>query len=66
LPIAAYCSIWNVCGNPAAAVPAGFSERGLPLSVQLVGRSGGEPTILAVAQQLESTVRWPDSHPPHS
>ncbi|XGU21606.1 amidase family protein [Rhodococcus sp. 3Y1] len=30
LPIAAYCSIWNVCGNPAAAVPAGFSERGLP------------------------------------
>ena len=66
LPIAAYCSIWNVCGNPAAAVPAGFSERGLPLSVQLVGRSGGEPTILAVAQQLESTVRWPESHPPHS
>lgn len=66
LPIAAYCSIWNVCGNPAAAVPAGFSERGLPLSVQLVGRSGCEQTILAVAQQLESTVRWPDSHPPHS
>ena len=66
LPIAAYCSIWNVCGNPAAAVPAGFSERGLPLSVQLVARSGGEPTILALAQQLESTVRWPDSRPPHS
>ena len=29
---------WNVTGQPAAAVPAGFSPDGLPLSVQLIGR----------------------------
>ncbi|MDI9917983.1 amidase [Rhodococcus sp. IEGM 1379] len=66
LPIAAYCSIWNVCGNPAAAVPAGFSESGLPLSVQLVSRPNGELTILALAQQLEERIGWPNFRPPHA
>ncbi|OYD71227.1 amidase [Rhodococcus sp. OK302] len=66
LPIAAYCSIWNVCGNPAAAVPAGFSASGLPLSVQLVSRPNGELTILALAQQLEERIGWPNFRPPHA
>ena len=29
--------IWNVAGNPAASVPAGFAPDGLPTAVQLVG-----------------------------
>ena len=64
LPIAAYCSIWNVCGNPAAAVPAGFSAGGLPLSVQLVSRPNGELTIMALAHQLEGRIEWTNSRPP--
>jgi amidase len=57
---------WNVTGQPAAAVPAGFSEEGLPLSVQLVGRPAGETTLLSIAAQLEAERPWADRRPPLS
>src|SRR5437763_1144332 len=39
---------WNITGQPAAAVPAGFTDDGLPLSVQLVGRTNDENTLLSL------------------
>jgi amidase len=57
---------WNYLGNPAAAVPAGFTEDGLPLSVQLVGRPGDEETLLSLAAQIEAERPWADRHPPIS
>jgi amidase len=55
---------WNYLGNPAAAVPAGFTDNGLPLSVQLVGRPNDEATLLSLAAQLEAERRWADRRPP--
>ncbi len=55
---------WNYLGNPAAAVPAGFTEDGLPLSVQLVGRPNDEATLLSLAAQLEAERPWGDRRPP--
>jgi amidase len=63
LPIVAYTSIWNVLGNPAAAVPAGFSADGLPLSVQLVAAPNAEPLLFQVAAQLEQALPWDERHP---
>jgi amidase len=63
LPLSAYTSIWNVLGNPAAAVPAGFTERGLPLSVQLVAAPGREPLIMQVAAQIERAMPWAQETP---
>ncbi|HXF00043.1 MAG TPA: amidase [Solirubrobacterales bacterium] len=57
---------WNYLGNPAAAVPAGFTEDGLPLSVQLVGRPNDEATLLSLAAQLEAERPWADRLPPIS
>jgi amidase len=57
-PLAAFTSLWNVTGNPAAAVPAGVADDGLPVSVQLVGRVGDETTLLAVSAQLERVRPW--------
>jgi amidase len=54
---------WNVTGQPAAAVPAGFTEDGLPLSVQLVGRQDDEQTLIALSAQLERETNWPDARP---
>jgi amidase len=58
LPYIAYTVLWNVTGHPAAAVPAGFSNEGLPLSVQLIAAQGDEPTILQAAAQLERERPW--------
>jgi amidase len=54
---------WNVTGQPAAAVPAGFTPAGVPLSVQLVGRSRDEATLLALAGQLETARPWSARRP---
>ena len=57
---------WNYIGNPAASVPAGFTDDGLPLSVQLVGRPNDEATLLSLAAQLEAERPWAERRPPVS
>ena len=61
-----YCftPIWNHTGQPAAAIPAGFTASGLPLSVTLVGRPGDESTLLSLAGQIEAERPWADRRPP--
>jgi amidase len=61
-----YTPPWNYLGNPAAAVPAGFTAEGLPLSVQLVGRPDDEETLLSLAAQIEAERPWADARPPIS
>jgi amidase len=41
----------NLVGFPAASVPAGTSDDGLPLGVQLAAAPGGEALLLSVARQ---------------
>lgn len=59
LPAIAYVAIWNVAGNPAAAVPCGLGSDGLPTSVQLVGRTNDEATLVSLAAQIEAARPWP-------
>jgi amidase len=60
----AFTPIWNHTGQPAAAIPAGFTDAGLPRSVTLVGRPGDEVTLLSLAAQLEAAMPWADRRPP--
>ncbi len=59
MPAIAYAALWNLAGNPACNVPAGTAADGLPLGVQLVGRTDGEETLLSLAAQLEAARPWP-------
>ncbi len=59
MPAIAYAALWNVAGNPAAAVPRGVAADGLPLSVQLVGPTDGEEVLFSLAAQLEAADPWP-------
>jgi amidase len=61
-----YTVPWNHLGNPAASVPAGFTAKGEPLAIQLVGRPNDESTLLSLAAQLESERPWADRLPPIS
>jgi len=59
-----YNGVWNLTGQPAVSVPAGFSAEGLPLAVQIVSRPGQEGPLLALAAQLERERPWADRVPP--
>ena len=59
-----YTASWNLVGNPAASVPAGFTHDGLPLSVQIVGRPEDEGTLLSLAGQIEAERPWAGRRPP--
>ncbi len=64
--ITAFCPMtwpWNVLGWPAVNVPAGFTDDGLPLGTQLMGHTGSEQLLVAVAAQLESELQWHRSTP---
>jgi amidase len=63
-PVYPFTVPWNFVGQPAAAVPAGFTADGLPLSVQLAGRPNDEATLLSLAAQLEAERSWADKLPP--
>lgn len=58
-----YAWPWNVLGWPGVNVPAGFVD-GLPVGAQLLGQSGSEPRLIALAQQLQDELRWHEQRPP--
>ena len=62
-PYVVYTAPFNVTGQPAVSVPAGFGAAGLPLGVQLVGRANDEATLLSLAGQIEGARPWADRRP---
>jgi amidase len=58
-----FSSFVNVAGLPAVSLPVGTSSAGLPIGMQLIGRPGGEGTLLALGRQLERRLRWEHRHP---
>ncbi|MGO1944580.1 MAG: amidase [Ancrocorticia sp.] len=55
---APYTSYLNVCGLPAISLPMGTNADGLPIGVQVIGRPGGEATLLQIGAQLEAEYGW--------
>ena len=49
---------FNVTGNPALALPMGFSAGGLPLGMQIVARAFDEVTVLRVGAAYEAATGW--------
>jgi aspartyl-tRNA(Asn)/glutamyl-tRNA(Gln) amidotransferase subunit A len=48
----------SLAGLPAVAVPTGMDDRGLPLSMQIMGRPFDDATVLRAARALEAQVSW--------
>ncbi len=59
-----YTPPWNLAGLPAASVPFGHDDDGLPIGLQLVGPAGSETQLLSLAAQIEQLRPWPQTTPP--
>ena len=56
----------NAVGHAAASIPAGFSSDGLPIGLHIVGRKGGEETVIAASAAFERARPWIQHRPPVS
>jgi amidase len=59
-------SCWSitVLGGPAISEPAGFTDEGLPIGLQIVGAPGDDTGVLRVAHAFEQATRFGAIHPP--
>jgi aspartyl-tRNA(Asn)/glutamyl-tRNA(Gln) amidotransferase subunit A len=55
---------FNLSGHPACAVPCGFTQDGLPIGMQLVGRPFDEATVLRAADAFQRHTDFHTRRPP--
>jgi aspartyl-tRNA(Asn)/glutamyl-tRNA(Gln) amidotransferase subunit A len=55
---------FNLTGQPAATVPAGWTAGGLPVGLQIAGRRLDDPAVLRAAAAYEAAAPWRDRWPP--
>jgi aspartyl-tRNA(Asn)/glutamyl-tRNA(Gln) amidotransferase subunit A len=53
----------NMTGVPAASVPCGFSQAGLPIGLQLWAAAGADDLVLGVAHRYQERTAWHEARP---
>lgn len=54
---------FNLTGQPAASIPVGFTDSGLPVGLQIVGRRFAEKTVLRASACFEAAHPWAERWP---
>jgi aspartyl-tRNA(Asn)/glutamyl-tRNA(Gln) amidotransferase subunit A len=54
---------FNLTGQPAASVPAGFTKDGLPVGLQIVGRRHADASVLTASAAFERARPWAERRP---
>ncbi|MBU2963727.1 amidase [Citreicella sp. C3M06] len=54
----------SLAGLPCMGLPAGFSDSGLPMGLQLFGPTGSDAAILAMSDAYHRATDWPGQRPP--
>jgi amidase/aspartyl-tRNA(Asn)/glutamyl-tRNA(Gln) amidotransferase subunit A len=63
-PLIGWCLTYpiNFSGHPAASIPAGLTEAGLPVGMQIVGRRYADVDVLAASAAFEQVKPWRDTY----
>lgn len=59
-----YTYPFNLTGQPAASIPAGFTRGGLPIGLQMISGINAEQDLLRAAAAFEAARPWADRYPP--
>ncbi len=54
---------FNMTGQPAASLPAGWTQQGLPVGIQIVGRHLADTSVLQACAAFERAAPWGDRWP---
>jgi amidase len=65
-PLIRFTAPYDFNGYPTLSLPSGFTQEGLPLSLQLVGKPLAEATLCGVGQAFEEADAAPRRRPPHA
>lgn len=58
LELGSFASVFNVTGQPAIALPTGFSAGGLPTGMQIAGPAFAEERVLRAAHAFQTATDW--------
>ena len=61
-----FTMIGNLCWNPAVSVPAGLTEDGLPVGLQVMTRRHADELVLRLARIYEQARPWPKVAPAYA
>jgi len=56
----------NLSGHPAASVPVGFDDAGLPIGMQVVGNRLKDHKVISVSAAIEKAIPWGEAYPPET
>ena len=58
-----FTALWNILWNPAASVPCGFSDSGMPLGLQIIGPVNDDPIVFRASRAFELARPWTGTRP---
>ena len=53
----------NLTGHPCVVIPNGFSEKGTPTSITIIGKLFDEGTIITFAKAFQDATEFHKKHP---
>lgn len=56
----------NLSGHPAASIPVGFDDAGLPIGMQVIGDRLGDRDVVSTSAAIEEAIPWEDTYPPEA